>query len=143
MLHLQIDPKGATPAYRQLMDQVKYYVASGTLRAGDQLPSIREAARYLTVNPSTVVRAWGELEHQGVIEKRHGKGVFVSADTRRLTKRECTERLRPAARRLAVEARQLGTDDELVLDTLREELEHLRRSDTVTEREPDDEAQDL
>ena len=55
MLHLQVDPHSGVPVYRQMMDQVKYYIASGVLRPGAQLPSVRELAQFLRVNPTTVV----------------------------------------------------------------------------------------
>lgn len=73
-LHLQIDERSGVPVYRQIMDQIKYYVAGGTLRPGDQIPSIRELANAMAVNPTTVVKAYSELEAEGIIEKRHGKG---------------------------------------------------------------------
>ena len=85
MLHFQINPHSGVPVYRQMIDQVKYYVASDALKAGDQLPSIRELAQSLAINPTTVVRVYAELEHEGVIEIRHGKGAFVTASSRRMT----------------------------------------------------------
>ena len=68
MLHFQINPHSGVPVYRQMIDQVNYYVASDALKAGDQLPSIRELAQSLAINPTTVVRVYTELEHEGVIE---------------------------------------------------------------------------
>ena len=62
-LHFQIDPRSGLPVYRQLMDQIKYYVASGGLRSGDQLPSIRDLATRASVNPTTVVKCYTELQH--------------------------------------------------------------------------------
>ena len=70
MLHFEVDPRGPTPAYHQLMEQVVRYVAAGSLAPGDRLPSIRELARDLGVNPSTVVRAWSELEHMAALRDR-------------------------------------------------------------------------
>ena len=125
MLHYQIDPGSAAPAYRQLMEQVQYYVASGTVAGGDKLPSIRELARYLGVNPSTVVKAYGELEHAGVIERRHGSGVFVKRGAKSPPKRERERALRERAQRLAVEAKQMGVERELVLRLVAEELDAL------------------
>ena len=76
MLHLQIDPHSGVPVYRQMMDQVKYYAASGILKTGDQLPSIRELARALSVNPRTAEKAYGELQQEGVVELRQRGGAF-------------------------------------------------------------------
>jgi GntR family transcriptional regulator len=123
MLHFQIDPHSGIPVYRQMMDQVKYYVAAGTLRRGDQLPSIRELAQALAVNPTTVVKAYSELEHEGVIEMRHGRGAFVAETAARMSAVECQKVLRRLARQLAVEAGQMGATVHQVRRVVEEELE--------------------
>jgi GntR family transcriptional regulator len=128
-LHFQIDPHSGLPVYRQMMDQVKYYVAAGTLKAGDVLPSIRELAQSLAVNPTTVVKAYSELEHAGVIEMRHGKGAFVSDGASALSEREREKALRRLARHLAVEATQMGANEKLVARVVQEELAALRESE--------------
>ena len=122
MLHLQIDPHSGVPVYRQMMDQVKYYAASGILKTGDQLPSIRELARALSVNPTTVVKAYTELQHEGVIEMVHGKGAFVSESAVQMSEREQEKALRRLARQLVVEASQMGAPADLVLHVVREEM---------------------
>jgi GntR family transcriptional regulator len=122
MLHLQVDPHSGVPVYRQMMDQVKYYVASGALRGGDQLPSVRELAQSLKVNPTTVVKAYTELEHERVIELRHGKGAFVAVHAPKLGEREREAQVRRSARQIAVEASQLGISPAIVLRILKEEL---------------------
>ncbi len=124
-LHLQIDPQSGLPVYRQMMDQVKYYIASGVLQAGDQLPSIRELAQRLSINPTTVVKAYSELEHAAVIEMRHGKGVFVTECSVHMSGREREKALRRIARQLAVEAAQMKAPPSLVLRIVHEELEDL------------------
>ncbi len=73
------NPSLGTPIYLQLMEQVKHAIATGALRPGDQLPGIRPLAEELVVNPNTVAKAYRELEHEGVIELRHGAGAFVAA----------------------------------------------------------------
>ena len=70
------------PIYLQLMEQVKHAVETGALRPGEQLPGIRPLAEELVINPNTVAKAYRELEHEGVIELRHGAGAFVSANAR-------------------------------------------------------------
>ena len=121
-LHLQIDPHSGVPVYRQMMDQIRYYLASGTLAPGDQLPSIRELAQRLSINPTTVVKAYSELQHAEVIEMRHGKGVFVSERAVRMSDREREKALRRLARQLAVEAAQMNAASALVLRLVEEEL---------------------
>lgn len=124
-LHLQLDERSGVPVYRQMMDQVKYYVAGGTLRPGDQLPSIRELAAALTVNPTTVVKAYTELEREGVIEMRHGKGAFIAGRARAWSVEEQDHALRRAARQLVVEAAQLGVAAPRVREVVDEELRGL------------------
>ena len=122
-LHFQIDPRSGVPVYRQMIDQVKYYVAAGTLAPGAQLPSIRELAERLTVNPTTVVRAYNELVHEEVIELRHGKGAFVARSTASMSTKEREKALRRIARQLAVEATQRGAAVSQVLAIVQDELE--------------------
>lgn len=121
-LHLQIDPHSGVPVYRQMMDQIRYYIASGTLAPGDQLPSIRELAQRLSINPTTVVKAYGELQHAEVIEMHHGKGVFVTDRSVRMSDREREKALRRIARQLAVEATQMKAPASLVLRIVEEEM---------------------
>src|SRR5919199_3846964 len=73
------NPSSGVPIYLQLMEQVKHAVETGALRAGEQLPGIRPLAEELVINPNTVAKAYRELEHEGVIELRHGAGAFVAA----------------------------------------------------------------
>ena len=75
----ELNYKSAKPVYLQLVDQVKAAIASGAARAGDALPSIRPLAEALRVNRNTVAKAYGELEHQGVIETLAGKGCFITS----------------------------------------------------------------
>jgi len=76
------NPSLGVPIYLQLMEQVKHAVETGVLRPGDQLPGMRPLAEQLVINPNTVAKAYRELEHEGVIELRHGAGAFVSANAR-------------------------------------------------------------
>jgi GntR family transcriptional regulator len=74
------NPSSGVPIYLQLMEQVKHAIETGALRPGEQLPGIRPLAEELVVNPNTVAKAYRELEHEGVIELRHGAGAFVSSN---------------------------------------------------------------
>jgi GntR family transcriptional regulator len=76
------NPSSGVPIYLQLMEQVKHGIETGALRAGEQLPGIRSLAEELVINPNTVAKAYRELEHEGVIELRHGAGAFVSGTAR-------------------------------------------------------------
>ena len=81
------NPSSGVPIYLQLMEQVKHAIETGALRPGDQLPGMRPLAEELVINPNTVAKANRELEHEGVIELRHGAGAFVAgnAGTKKLT----------------------------------------------------------
>jgi GntR family transcriptional regulator len=117
-----IDPHSGTPVYRQLMDQIKYCIASELLAPGDQLPSIRELAKTLQVNPTTIVKAFAELEHEGTITLRHGKGAFI-AEAKAMSLRKREESLRTVLRKAAVEAKQLGFNPAEAARILREEMD--------------------
>ena len=77
MLAFRLDRKSGVPAYRQLIDQVRHAIQLGILRPGDQLPTVREVVRQITINPNTVHRAYRELELQGLTEGRTGSGTFI------------------------------------------------------------------
>jgi len=126
VIHLQVDPHSGVPVYRQMMDQVKYSVASGGLRPGDQLPSVRDLAHALSINPTTVVKAYTELQHERVIELKHGKGAFIATGAPKISEREREALLRRQARQMAVEASQLGVAGVVVLRILKEEMEALK-----------------
>ena len=87
------NPSLGVPIYLQLMEQVKHAIETGALRPGDQLPGIRPMAEELVINPNTVAKAYRELEHEGVVELRHGAGAFVAANAR---PKKATDRLRAA-----------------------------------------------
>jgi GntR family transcriptional regulator len=79
---LRPNPSSGVPIYLQLMEQVKHAIETGALRPGEQLPGMRPLAEELVINPNTVAKAYRELEHEGVIELRHGAGAFVSGNAR-------------------------------------------------------------
>ena len=120
-LHFQTDPRSGLPVYRQLMDQIKYYVASGGLKPGDQLPSIRDMATRASVNPTTVVKGYTELQHEGLVEMKHGKGAFIAASSSSRSDEERRKLIGQLAKQLVIEAKQLGASQTLVEEVVREE----------------------
>ena len=76
------NPSLGVPIYLQLMEQVKHAIETGALRPGDQLPGIRPLAEELVINVNTIAKAYRELEHEGILELRHGSGAFVSPNRR-------------------------------------------------------------
>ena len=77
-----LNPQSGQPLYVQLMQQILHAVDTGVLRAGDQLPGIRTLAGELAVSHTTVVKAYAELEHEGLLEIRHGSGAFIAGRSR-------------------------------------------------------------
>ena len=109
-----IHPGGSEPIYRQLMAQVRRCVAGGQLRAGDELPSVRELAQALAVNPMTISKAFSLLEAEGLLERRRGLGMVVAqAPAPQPDQRLAL--LAPALQAAARQARELGVgSDEAV-----------------------------
>ncbi len=94
--------------YRQIVAQIKYNIASGALRVGDELPAIRPLAEQLLVTPNTIVKAYGVLEAAGIIVKRQGLGTFVSEQSVALTKSEKRRIVVERIDKLLSEAKLLG-----------------------------------
>jgi len=126
-LYLHISNQTGVPAYRQIMEQLSEYQQSGVLKAHDRLPSIRQLAKQLAVNPGTVVKAYHELEHEGVIYSQHGKGVFVAEVKQAvLSPSEKEESVREAARQLWLQAQRMNLTETDVKRITEEEYNNLR-----------------
>ena len=107
-MDLKIETGDGVPIYLQIVEQVKRNVALGRLKPEDGLPSVRQLALDLTINPNTVARAYLELEHQGVIYKRQGQGTFVSAQAVETSRRERQKIVSALMERAMVEAVNAG-----------------------------------
>ena len=117
---ISINLTDGVPIYRQIVNQVKYLVASGLLRPGEELPPIRTLALQLKVTPNTIVKAYGELEISGVLQKRHGSGTFISEARPQLAARERRRVIEQRIDALLAEAHQLNFSAEDVLRMVRE-----------------------
>ena len=121
---LLIQPSSAEPIYRQIAQQVRRLIASGRLSPGDEIPSVRDVAGRHAVNPMTVSRAYSQLETEGLLERRRGKGMVVAALRGRAQSADRRlQHLQPKLEELARQARELGLPAELVLERLRGLLE--------------------
>jgi GntR family transcriptional regulator len=87
-MYLQIDPASSVPIFTQITNQIKYSIAMGAYGADDKLPSVRELAVQLRVNPNTVVKAYRELEREAVVYTQRGLGVFVSKNAPGISRKE-------------------------------------------------------
>jgi GntR family transcriptional regulator len=128
-VHIEISPQDGVPIYRQIVNQIKYQIASGRLLSDEELPPIRSLAEQLLVTPNTVVKAYGELESSGLVYKRRGAGTYV-ADVRQspLARREQKKILIDRADALLADARQLNFTFDEVLELLRGRQALLNRS---------------
>ena len=103
-----IQTGSAEPIYRQLVEHVRRRVASGQIKAGDEIPSVRELAQQLAVHPMTISKAYSLLEAEGLLERRRGLAMRVAPQHQRAQPAASRiELLRPALSRAAAEARQL------------------------------------
>ena len=117
-----LDLHSGVPVYRQIIDQVRSGVASGSLSAGDQLPTVRQLAVDLAINPNTVLRAYRELELGGLLETHQGTGTFVANKKVEKNSAERDRRLTQMAGEFAARAGAAGFTLEDLIDRLREML---------------------
>jgi GntR family transcriptional regulator len=123
----QVDFKSGKPVYLQLVDQVRYAAASGSLRPGDPLPFIRPLAEELRVNRNTIAKAYTELESQGIIETIPGKGCFLQENNSPFTKQVRQKLLLTEVDEAVVMAHHLQVDRERFLALVRERLDYFER----------------
>jgi GntR family transcriptional regulator len=120
-----IDPKSGVPFYRQIIERVKNGIARGLLGPGDQLPTVRRLAADLSVNPNTVIRAYREMEIEGVLDTQQGSGTFVSTHRPEIDELERQRMLDQILTELLARASNYG----LTLDEVLEGL-HQRKEDS-------------
>lgn len=127
-MHIEISLQDGVPIYRQIVNQVKYLIASGQLGPGEELPAIRVLAEQVLVTPNTIVKAYDALEAEGLIVKRQGAGTFVAELTSRLTRKEQKRILAQRADSLLAEAKQLNFSFEEVLELLQTRQANLTKT---------------
>ncbi len=122
MIEFHLDARSGVPTYLQLVQQVRQAVRLGILRPGDQLPTVKEVVGGLAINANTVLKAYRELDHEGLVEGRRGMGTYVSSELPSRPPDEWKE-LRLGLRRWIERARAAGLDEEnmaaLFADTVR------------------------
>ena len=124
-MYLHLDHHSGEPIYRQIIEAVKYRIASGQLAADEQLPSIRSLAGELKINPRTVVKAYEELQHAGLVVMRHGQGVFVAARQEGVPESVRRQVIGDMARRTLSEAVRLGASREEVMEVIESEAKKM------------------
>ena len=126
-MYLRLNHQSGEPIYRQIVEQVKFKVASGQLKAGEQLPSIREMAKDLKINPRTVVKVYEELQFAGLVVRRQGQGVFIAESQVALPTKVRHKAIADLASRLLSEASRMGASGEEVQAILKEVWESMRK----------------
>ena len=126
-MFLRIDAANGVPIYLQIAKEVKHSRAVGSLRPGEQLPSVREIALQITVNPNTVAKAYRELESQGIVETRRGTGTFVSTEVAGLSKEETSRVIADLIDRALDEARHLQMSEDELMRLFRDRVMSFRR----------------
>jgi GntR family transcriptional regulator len=118
----KLNPSAGQPLYLQLMQQIRHAVENGALRQGDQLPGIRTLAEELVISPTTVAKAYSELEHEGLLELRQGSGAFISIKRRGLNQMQRVHEASTQVRQLIGELREVGLTEDAIRRIFEAEL---------------------
>jgi GntR family transcriptional regulator len=116
----KLDVHSGVPAYRQIIDQVTGGIAAGAVAGGDQLPTVRQLAVDLSINPNTVIRAYRELEIRGVLETQQGTGTFISHQKVQRNDAERARRLNQLVGEFVARAGSAGFTVEELMEQLQE-----------------------
>ena len=125
-MYLRLNYQSGEAIYRQIVEQVKYKVASGELKPGQRMPSIRELAKQLKINPRTVVKSYEELRAAGLTVMRQGQGVFITENQTLTPAKARQKSIKEMARRMFAESLRVGASKEEVLTIVREIAEKMR-----------------
>ncbi len=123
MIDFRLDPKSGVPFYRQIIDQIRYGIASGRLEVGEQLPTVRALAVKLKVNLNTVSKAYKELEIQNIIETQQGTGTFIGTQKIILPEKERESKLKEIVNEFTLIASSYGFTIEDLTNMLKRESE--------------------
>lgn len=125
MINFILDPKVGTPYYRQIVDQIKFGIASGKLTVGEQLPTVRSLAVDLKVNLNTVAKAYKELEIQDILATYQGTGTFIHRNNIDLSEKERHSKLNEICREFMTIAFNYGfTIDDIINELYTKKNEH-------------------
>lgn len=121
MIDFILDPKTGTPFYRQVIDQIRFGIAAGKLKAGEQLPTVRALAVDLKVNLNTIAKAYKELEIQNVLQTQQGTGTFISETTIRLSDKEKNSKLKEICNEFSAIAFSYGFSIDDIINQLQKD----------------------
>ncbi|MHC4527488.1 MAG: GntR family transcriptional regulator [Planctomycetota bacterium] len=126
IIFVRIEPTSAVPIYRQIIDQVKYQVATGVLKQGDRVPSVRQLASQLAVNQNTVLKVYNELCRDNVLRIERGNGTFVSAGKQTIAAAQRKKTVANALREAVVQAVHLAVGIEQMKELLESEYQRIK-----------------
>lgn len=126
-MFLHIDAHNGLAVYDQIVRQVKFAVADGALAGGEMVPSVRELAKELTINPNTVARAYRQLQDEGVLTVVRGTGLAVEGNSRRACQAERKRLIRDRLRDVVTEAHLSGLDEGQIRELFNTELSAAQR----------------
>jgi GntR family transcriptional regulator len=118
MVNFMLDPKAGIPFYRQIIDQIKFGIASGNLKAGEQLPTVRSLAVELKINLNTVSKAYKELEIQSILDTQQGTGTFIGKADVRIPENEKLRKLQSICNEFTTIAFSYGFSTEDIINEL-------------------------
>jgi len=118
MVQFILDPKAGVPFYRQIIDQIKFGIASGSLTAGEQLPTVRALAVELKVNLNTVTKAYKELEIQNILETQQGTGTFIGKTVIKIPEKERSKKLQDICNEFSTIAFSYGFSSDDIINEL-------------------------
>jgi len=119
MIQFHLDPKNGVPFYRQIIDQIRYGIATGQLAMGEQLPTARSLAVELKINLNTVIKAYKELEIQKILETQQGTGTFIGAAKVEISKKEQMDKLKTICNEFITIAAHYGFTIEQIIGELK------------------------
>jgi GntR family transcriptional regulator len=122
MISFKLDPKAGTPFYRQIIDQIKFGIASGNLKTREQLPTVRSLAVELKVNLNTVAKAYKELEIQNILETQQGTGTFISETEVQIPPKERNRKLQEICNEFSTIAFSYGFSVEDMINQLQKQI---------------------
>ncbi len=121
MIKFRLDPKTGIPFYRQIIDQIKFGIASGNLKTGEQLPTVRSLAVDLKVNLNTIAKAYKELEIQNILETHQGTGTFINEIKIQISEKEKEEKLSEICHEFSSIAHSYGFTVDDIIDQLKKQ----------------------
>ena len=133
-LEFHISVGSRAPIYQQIVDQIRRAIATGAMTEAEQLPSVRNLAEQLVINPNTVARAYSDLVREGLLDVQHGSGFYVAKRRQIFSREERNRRLNEAVNTFVNEIAFLDFDFEQVINKLKERLERVERGATQSSK---------